>query len=71
MPATGIPARLAAMVPGTIPAGTVLPGFGTVLRSSLTAYEVEGWDAGRYSRGWVPFVHVHTYDPITPLVVFA
>ena len=67
MPATTIPARLAAMIPGTIPAGTVLPGFGTVIRSSLTAYEVR--HDGH--RSWLPFVHVHTYEPVTPLVVFA
>lgn len=63
--ASTIPARLANMVPGTIPAGTTLRGFGRVLRASLTAYEV---DCGGGRRAWVPFVHVHNYKPAEPLV---
>lgn len=65
--ASTIPARLRRMTPGTIPAGTDLPGFGRILRSSLTAYEID--TPGRTS--WLPFVHVHDLVPVEPLVVFA
>lgn len=65
MPATTIPARISRMTPGTVPAGTNLPGFGRVLRSSLTAYEVTTPDG----TSWLPFTHVHPLVPASPLVV--
>ncbi len=53
----------ASIVAGTLPAGTPTE-HGTIVRASLTAYEVEG---GR----WVPFHAVHGRpQPVTPLVVF-
>lgn len=66
MPATTIPARIANMVPGTVPVGTRLAGFGTVEAVSLTAYKVA---SGRGPAAWLPFVHVHNYAAATPLVV--
>lgn len=57
-----MPARIADAVPGTLAAGTWLPGYGAVARSSLTAYEVDGY-------GWVPFTAVHRHQAATPLVV--
>ena len=61
---------------GCLPVGTKLPGFGTIVRSSLTAYEVE-WSEpcvyGSYRRtAWLPFQQVHgAPSPVEPLVVFA
>lgn len=49
-------------VPGTLPTGAET-AFGRIVRSSLTAYQVEGGE-------WVPFHKVHgPYRPASPLVV--
>lgn len=55
-------AEFSTVVPGTLPAGTNT-AFGRIVRSSLTAYEVEGGQ-------WVPFHKVHgPHKPASPLVV--
>lgn len=49
---------------GLLPAGTVTE-FGVIVRSSYTAYEVEGGE-------WVPFHRIHGRpQPVMPLVVLA
>jgi hypothetical protein len=49
---------------GLLPAGTVTE-FGVIVRSSYTAYEVEGGE-------WIAFHRVHGHPaPVMPLVVLA
>lgn len=62
--------------PGLLPAGTKVPGFGTIVRSSYTAYLVEWTEPCTYGtqrrEEWLPFHHVHGKpEPVEPLVVFA
>lgn len=52
------------VTPGTLAAGTVTE-HGTIVRSTLTAYEMEGGE-------FVAFQRVHGRPaPVMPLVVFA
>lgn len=70
LPATGGPAHVCSLLcttstccAGLLPAGTVTE-HGTIVRSTLTAYEVEGG-------AFVPFAKVHGTPPMAePLVAF-
>jgi len=60
---------------GLLPIGTKLPGFGTIVAVSDTAYQVEWHEPCYYGtstrREWVGFIHIHgPYKMETPLVVF-
>jgi hypothetical protein len=61
---------------GLLPIGTTLPGFGTIIDVSLTAYKVEWTEPCSYGTQrrseWLAFHHVHGRPAAaSPLVVFA
>lgn len=63
-PEEGAMSDFSTVQPGLLPAGTVTP-LGVIVRSSLTAYEME-------DGSWVAFRRVHgTPKAAEPLVVFA